>query len=395
MPGCRSVSIGILVDTGPLDEGELNAGLAHLVEHSLFLGTSSRTSGEIARMIDTMGGRIAAFTGRDYTCFTCVVMDDHRTYVLDLLSDLLLNSVFPEEQLEHEKSVILNESYLAKDNPHERADSLLRATMWPDHPLGRAIEGDSDSVTTLTREDVIYFLHAHYLPDRITIGVAGNLEHQDIVAQVRDCFWRLGGESTDYRRPSPPTFYSGFVSEPSSASQAYFSVGIKAPVYNFSNRYHIHLLNTILGGGLSSRLFRSLRNERGLVYDIHSEYLAYRDAGSIVISGNARPEMVFDIVDEVMSIVQKLTDGSEPCLEEELWQAKMYNIGQHHIDSEDPFTRMSRLLTQLYYFNQIISTEAVIRGIEEVTSESLATLCDELYMVEENLIAGAVVGGTG
>lgn len=391
MTESRSIAIGIMVQAGPRDEGESKAGLAHLLEHALFHGTSSRSSSDIARMIDTMGGRVAAFTGRDYTCFSSVVMDDHRTYVFDVLSDMFLNSVFPEKKLEYEKSIIINECEMSRDHPSEYALSMLKTAIWPGHPLGRSIEGNASTIGELSREDVIYFLHNHYLPNRMVIAIAGNLDHEDIIAQVRDCFWRLSGHAPIVK-PEPIAFNSGFVREHLACKQAYFSVGIEAPRYNHANRYPIHLFSTVLGGGMSSRLYRKLREEKGLVYDIHSEYHAYLEAGALVISGSSQPETVFDVVDEVISTVQEMADASVPVNDEELWQAKLYNIGQHHIDSEDPYTRMSRLLTQHFYFGRLLPVQEVVDGLEGVSTASISAACEEAFSSFSDKVAAAVVG---
>ena len=394
MEGSRSIAIGVMVKTGPRDEDPDKSGLAHLLEHALFHGTSSRTSGEIARMVDTMGGRVGAFTGRDYTCFSAVVMDDHRTYVFDLLSDMLLNSIFPEQKLEHEKNVIISECEMEKDHPGERSLSLLKSTMWKDHPLGRAIEGSSQTIAGLTREDVIYFLHNTYLPNRITIAVTGNLDHDDIVAQVRDCFWRLSGHA-EVDSPGKTAFTNSFVREERDSSQAYFSVGLQAPSYDHPQRYPVHILNTVLGGGLSSRLYRKIREDKGLVYDIHSEYHAYMETGALIMSGSSRPEVVFDVVDEVISTLHDMVSGVDPVSEEELWQAKLYNVGQHHIDSEDPYTRMSRLLTQHFYFGRVLPAQEVIKGLESVSTESIETVCGDLFTPFTDQVAASVVGPLG
>ncbi len=391
MPGSRAVAIGILIDAGPRDETEDQAGLAHLVEHVLFHGTSSRNSSDIARIVDTMGGRVTAFTGRDYTCLSALVMDDHRTYALDLFADMLLNSIFPEDKLQKEKQVIINEQEMLADLPQEQVQSLLKSTIWPNHPLGRPIEGDVQTVASLSREDVIYFLHSNYLPDRMIIAFAGNLEHEDIVAQVRDCFWRLSGRSVA-RRFETATFRSGFSRHASSGSRATFAVGVEAPVYDSVERYGIHLLNTVLGGGMSSRLYRVLREERGHVYDIHSAYHAYVDGGVLVTSGSCRAAQVYDVVDEIIDVSGSLLSGTQPVREEELWQARLYNIGQYHIDSEDPFVRMSRLLTQLFYFKRVISRQEIVSGLEKTDPAALAEMCRDCFGTYTEKVAACVIG---
>lgn len=391
MPGSRSIAVGILISAGPRDEQSDKAGLAHLVEHALFHGTSSRGELEISRVIDTMGGRISAFTGRDYTCFSAVVMDDHITYILDLFSDLLLNSIFPEERLEHEKQVILAELAAGQDNPQERVLDLLKSSVWRDHALGRSIEGTAETIGGFTREDVIYFLHSNYLPNRISIALAGNLQHEDIVAQTRDCFWRFFGHAERVVAP-PEAFVAGTFSEQNASMQAYFALGVPAPAYAHEDRYGIHLLNTILGGGLSSRLYRKLREEHGLVYSIHSEYHAYLDAGMIVVSGCTMPESLERTIRLAGEETMDLLSRRRPALAEELWQAQLYTVGQHYIDSEDPYTRMSRLLTQIYYFNRVIPNAEIVRSLEGVSEASLAGICERSFSSGTETLALALYG---
>ena len=391
MPHSRSIAVGILVSAGPRDEQADKAGLAHFVEHALFHGTSSRGEMEISRIIDTMGGRISAFTGRDYTCYSALVMDDHITYILDLFSDLLLNSIFPEERLEHEKQVILNELASGQDNPQERVLDLLKSSVWPNHALGRSIEGTPETISGFTREDLIYFLHITYLPNRISIAMAGHLQHEDVVAQVRDCFWRFFGQAERIiDRPGP--FIPGTFTEENACMQAYFAMGVPAPAYSHADRYGIHLLNTILGGGLSSRLYRTLREEHGLVYGIHSEYHAYLDAGMIVVSGSTLPEGLEKTLELVVDEVTGLLSLTRPADVEEVWQAQLYTIGQHHIDSEDPYTRMSRLLTQIYYFNRVIPNEEIVRSLQGLTDVSLSEICQRTFANITDTFAVALCG---
>lgn len=391
MPYSRSIAVGILVSAGPRDEQDDKAGLAHLVEHALFHGTSCRGELEISRLIDTMGGRISVFTGRDYTCFSAIVMDDHITYILDLFSDLLLNSIFPEERLENEKQVILTELATGHDIPQERVLALLKSSVWPDHALGRQIEGSEDSLRRLTREDVIYFLHGNYLPNRISIAMAGNLQHEDVVAQTRDCFWRLFGQAERVVE-APGPFVPGTFVEENSSMQAYFALGFPAPPYSHPDRYGIHLLNTILGGGLSSRLYRRLREEQGLVYSIHSDYHAYLDAGMIVVSGSTLPDGLAKTVRLVKKVATGLLSLAEPAEAEEIWQAQLFAVGQHHLDSEDPYTRMSRLLTQMYYFNRSIPAEEIVANLEGLTRNALAEISERSFASVEDQLALAVNG---
>jgi predicted Zn-dependent peptidase len=391
MPGMRSVALGILVDAGPRDEAPHQGGLAHLTEHVMFQGTASQDAVKIARLIDVAGGQMGAFTARDYTCYSATILDDYLTYITDLLGDILLNSTFPPEGVEREKRAILREMDAHRDSPPHRAEALLKAAVWPDHPLGGPIEGRPDTLLPLTREDVIYFVHENYLPDRMIVAAAGHVDHDDFVAQVRDAFWRLRGES----RPAPSRpcrFRPGVVIEHAPISQVYFSLAIEAGRYADPNRYGLHLLNNLLGGGMSSRLFRRIREERGLVYDIHSEYHAYRDGGMLVVEGSAAPEHLIPVLAGTLFEMGRLVEWDDPIDEEELWKAKMQTRGQHLIASENSHTRMSRLATQELYFGRHVPAEEILDQIEEVDCDSLRDLARRELGPSLGRLALAVVG---
>jgi len=391
MPGKRSISIGVLIDAGPRDETPDQNGLAHLVEHVMFSGTSSRDATQIARLMDEAGGNMGAFTARDYTCYSATVLDDYFTYALDLLGDLLLNSIFPPNSLESEKNAILREIDSTGDMPAEQAHSLLKAFTWPDHPLGRCITGRPDTVRSLTREDVIFFVHEHYLPDRIIVAAAGNVNHRDFVAQVRDAFWRMMGQSQSTIE-SPPTFKSGTILDPKPVSQAYFSLGIQALPYADPDRYGLHVLNNVLGGGISSRLFRRIRDKRGLVYYIGSEYHAYRDDGMLVVEGCTAPENILQVLGMILHELWKLFSAEEPVDEEELWKAKMHIRSQHLISGEISNTRMNRLATQELYFGRHIPDKDILAQIDAIQTPMLQCLADGVLREALSRATIAVVG---
>jgi predicted Zn-dependent peptidase len=341
--------------------------------------------------MDSAGGQMGAFTGRDYTCYTATVLDDYRTYALDLLSDLLLNSIYPEENIEREKGAIMREIDIANDVPSEKVNSQLKSHVWNSHPLGRPIFGWPDTVKPLTREDIIYFVHKHYLPNRIIVAAAGNLEHNDFVSQVRDCFWSMMGESKPTDNGSPP-FNAGVTIEHASVSQAYFSLGIRAFPYAHSDRYGLHLLNAILGGGISSRLYRRMREERGLVYEIGSQYHAYDDDGVLIIEGSTTPEHLMQVLGLTLVELWRLITLDEPADEEEMWKAKMQIKGQHIISGEITSTRMSQLATQELYFGRHITAEEIIREMDMVGNDLLKRMASEFLIASLKDAAIAIVG---
>jgi predicted Zn-dependent peptidase len=391
IPGQRSISMGILIDAGPRDEGPAQSGLAHLVEHMMFSGTSSRNASQIARFMDEAGGHMGAFTARDYTCYSATVLDEYFTYALDLLGDILLNSIFPPANLEREKSAILREMESAGDMPSQQAHDLLKAFAWPDHYLGRPVAGWVETINSLTREDVIYFVHEHYLPDRLIVAAAGNIDHGDFVAQVRDAFWRLIGKSLP-ATTALPAHRAGVTLVHMPVSLAYFSLGIRACPYAHPDRYKLHILNNILGGGISSRLHRRLREKRGLVYHISSEYHAYRNDGMLVIEGSTVPENILPVISLVVEEIRKLISSDEPVAEEELWKAKMHIRGQHLIAGENTNTRMSRLAVQELYFGRQLPDEEILAEIDAIHVAKLQSLAEAVLGDALGRATVAVVG---
>jgi predicted Zn-dependent peptidase len=378
MPEVRSLALGVIIDAGPQDEAAEHAGLAHLCEHLIFQGTSNRNAAAIAQLMDLAGGHVGGFTARDYTCYFAHLLDEHYTYGLDLLGDLCLNSIFPEESVRREKEAIVHEIEADQDQPIERAHQLLKNQIWGGHALGRPIAGTPETLRGLTREDIIYFAQGQYLPNRIIIAAAGNLDHEDFTAQARDAFWRLLGEGTARHRPAVE-HRPGLVIEERPVNQAYFCLSIPAPAFCHESRYRWHVLNNLLGGGISSRLYRTLREERGLVYAVGSEYQAYRDAGLLVIEGSTAPEHVLQVLSIILLRLGRLAFGLEPASDEEAWRANLQLRRQHLLAGESTGTRMSRLATQELYFGRHLSAEEILAHIEAVDEGDLNQLAaDEL-----------------
>lgn len=373
MPGVRSLAIGILVDAGPADEGTGQAGLAHLAEHLMFQGTASRSALDIARLMDDAGGGVGGFVTRDYTCYHATVLDDYCYHALDLLGDALLNSTFPEAAVEHQKEAILCELQAELDQPAARAQLLAKALSWPGHWLGRSIAGSAASLRRLTREDVIYFTGSTYTPDRMLITAAGNLVHSDFVAQARDAFWRLLG-TRQSSLPAKPPSGGGVCLHRLPSAQAYFSLALKAFAFGAAERYALHVLSRLLGGGTSSRLFRSAREERGLAYAIGSEVHAYRPGGVLVIEGAAAAEDFVSLLRLTLITLGQLASGEAKPTEDEVARAKTALLNTQLIASESVFTRMSRLATQQFYLGRPLRPAELTLGIERVTATGLAEL---------------------
>lgn len=391
IPHVRSLSMGVLMDTGIMDEPESKNGLAHLTEHLLFRGTSNRNSMQIARFMDEAGGQMGGFVTRDYSCYTATVLDDYRTFAIELLGDILLNSLFDSEDIEREKRTIIREIENAQDLPDQRADGRLKSHAWAGHYLGKSINGTPGAVNRMTRNDVTRFVDTNYLPDRTVIAAAGNVDHEDFVSQVQDSFWKMNGKSV-LRKRSAPHFHAGVTVEHVAVSQVYFSIGIRTYAYAHPQRYDVHVLNKIIGGGISSRLFRRIREERGLVYDIRSEYQAYHDDGLIVIEASTSPEYAMDVMVLVLMEIFNTFSNEDPIDDDELWKAKMQIRGQHLISAESSNTQMSRLATQELYFGRHISSKNILAAIDDVSRSSVTTLSQEILLPAFKNAAVAVVG---
>lgn len=375
-PQARSVTMGLLVEAGSSVEPEHQRGLAHLLEHMIFQGTSNRDGLEIARLMDSAGGRMGAFTSRDYTCYYAQILADYVPYALDLFGDLLLNPVFDPDALEREKRAIQCEWQSGQDNPEQRVHEIMRDTLWPDHALGRPILGTLDGLESLAREDLIYFLHTHYQPNRIVVAAAGNLHHDDFVAQVRDGFWRLLGERAA-TPVQPPVAQPALVLQTAPSAQSYFSLGLQTAPFASEHRATLHVLNAILGGGISSRLFIRLREQLGLVYDVTSTYDAWRDAGLWTLEGSTTTDALPVAVEALLNEVTSLLDGSRPIDVEELHRAKVRLAAQIQLAAEDTHTLMSRLATQELYFGRFFDEESLLQDLEAVCLDTLQAWIDE------------------
>lgn len=371
LPGVRSTALGVLVDVGSANEPDHLAGISHLCEHLVFQGTSNRSALEISRLMDGAGGRVGGFTTRDYTCYFALVLGDYLTYAVDLLGDLLLNPVFPEDALAHQKGAVLCEIEAAADSPSALCHDLMKAIAWPDHPLGRPLTGTARTVGAIGREDLIYFLHDHYLPNRIIVSAAGALDHDDVVACVRDAFWRLLGERPPQPAPSLAVVQSGVRLRTHGGSQAYFSLAFEAPAYTAPERYMMHALAQVFGGGLSSRLFRSLREEQGWVFDVSASYQAYRDGGLFVVEGSTVPENLMPVLGRIYDSIEGLASWTEPIDADEMARFKTQLKAQILLAGEDTHSVMSRLATQELYFGHFETEIQTLVHLESIDEQSM------------------------
>jgi predicted Zn-dependent peptidase len=377
MPGVRSLTIGVLIDAGSKDEPVEINGVAHCIEHMLFKGTTLRDAASLARMIDLAGGQLGAFTARDYTCLYAAVLDDYRTFALDIFGDILLHSRFDEDSLRREKAAISQELEAGEEHPAKLTQEILKQTAWSGHPLGHNIYGRRESVARLTRPALLEFFQKHYRGERIIVSAAGNLEHDDFVTQVNDALWALPGSVAAVPAGRTPRFQAKVELRQRDSSQVYFALGAPAPLYTSPDRYSVFVLNALLGAGMSSRLYQQVRDERGWVYEIGSNYHPYRDGGMLVVEGFTTLENLLPVVETVVEQLINLL--SEPVSDEELWRAKEYLRGEILISAEASNSRMSQLATQEFYFGRFLPLEELVEGVRQVQAHDVQALADKMF----------------
>lgn len=387
---CAAVSI--LINASPKDEEEHQSGLAHLTEHALFLGTPQRSASDLARLIDSAGGCFGAFTAPDYTCFYAHVLEDYASYAFDMMGDILVASDVPDELLEREKQVIRQEIAGVADSHEEILLELTKNALWPNDELSRSITGDEENVLELGRSDVLDFIRDYYTPDQIIVAAAGAIDHHSIVEQTQDAFWMLEGKQPE-NSPSPPTVGGGGVQvETRPSTHCSFSVAIPTPAYAHDSRFPLHVINNLLGGGLSSRLYRALREAKGLVYSIQSEVLAYRRAGMLVARGTTTQENLVPCVVGVLNELMQLAVGESPVDDEELWVSKRQVRSQSQLATDLVSNRVARISTQQYHFGERISDEQILTAIDQVTIDDVQNVSRQILLSGLARLCISVVG---
>ncbi|MBI5748579.1 MAG: insulinase family protein, partial [Nitrospinae bacterium] len=289
IPYLRSVSIGIWINSGSRDEEDKNSGISHFLEHLAFKGTEKRSARQIAFEMDSIGGQIDAFTSREYTCYSAKVLDEHLPVAIDLLSDILLNSTLKPADIDKERQVILEEVKFVEDNPADYIYDLLYQSVWSSHPLGRSILGNPESIERIDRNKLVNHLDNHYIPKNIIIAVAGNINEDRLKELLEKAFGSLNKNASSSRE-APPEIKRNFIIKERELEQVHFCLGTKGLRSADDNRFEGYLLNTILGGSMSSRLFQKIREDYGLAYSIHSFISPYADTGLLGIYAGTSAE---------------------------------------------------------------------------------------------------------
>jgi len=377
MPYVRSATLGIWADVGSAAERREQRGISHLVEHMLFKGTSRRSAREIAETMDGVGGNLNAFTDKEATCYYAKVIDRHVPLAIDVLADMFLHSTLADEELIKEQKVVLEEIRMYDDSPDDTLHDLFVRTMWQGSSLGEPTIGYPDTVPALISDDLRAHLRERYAPNRIVFAAAGNVDHDAIVELVERGFADFGGE-TAAPIPERPALTPATLVRRKDTEQAYIMLGTQGLASRDERRYALSVLDTVLGGGMSSRLFQEVREKRGLAYSVFSFGQAYRDAGLFGVSAGTSPESAQECIDV---IVAELADfaASGPT-EAEASLAREHIKGSLTLSLESSSSRMLRLGRNELDLGRYVPIEEVEARIDAVTVDDVAALARELFV---------------
>ena len=387
MPHVRSVAIGIWLTRGSRHEPAAHAGIAHFVEHMLFKGTDTRSAEDIAQAIDSIGGQLDAFTAKEYASYYIKVLDEHLPLAIDILSDIVRNPAFSPEDIEREKKVVLEEIKMVEDTPDDLVHELFTQGFWENHPLGRPILGTKETVEGLNCELLRDYFRNAYTAKNLIVSAVGNLEHERVRELVEEKFGSLvePGESI---RDEAPRVVPKILVRNKELEQSHVCLGVGSYAQDHDDRYASYVLNTLLGGSMSSRLFQNVREKRGLAYAVFSGLSAYRDAGNITIYAGCANEAVDEVIGLCVEELRVLKQTPVP--DAELRRAKDHLKGSLLLSLENTASRMSHLARQEIYFDRHFGLDETLSGVESVTTDDLQRVAQDLF--SNGSLAATVLG---
>jgi predicted Zn-dependent peptidase len=380
MQHIRSASIGIWLETGSRDEDSHSNGISHFIEHMLFKGTKHRSAEQIARQVDSIGGNMDAFTAKECICFSVKVLDEHVPIALDILSDLVLHPTFDAEDITRERGVILEEIKMDEDNPDYLVNEIFTQNFWKDHPLGKPILGTKETVKRFERQAVLDAYAPRFAPGNIIVSAAGNLDHDRFVELVSKHFEHIKPLKNGFHSAAPKVVSRIILRNKKALEQVQLCIGVPSHPIAHEKRHAGYILNTLLGGGMSSRLFQNIRERQGLAYSIYSDLNPYRDTGVLTVYAGTSRESAVKVVQSVVSEFRRLK--TEPVPAEELRRSKDQLKGSLMLSLESSTARMSNLARQEMYFDRFYDLDELIEKIEAVTVEDLQSLAQEFFKTE-------------
>ena len=381
IPYVKSISLGVWINAGSRIENENISGVSHFIEHMLFKGTTNRTSKQLASEIDNLGGQINAFTSKECTCYYVKLLDSHIDIGIDVLSDMILNSKFNEDDLDKERSVIIEELKMYEDSPEDLAYDLLTENIYMNDPLGMNIIGTEASLKRLNRENLLDYFNKYYVPNNSVISISGNFNFDEIVNKIENKFknWKQREVNIDINKAE---FKSCFLTKNKDTEQVNLAMSLEAvPLENDKEVYALAVINTVFGGSISSRLFQKIREEKGLVYSIYSSQSLYRKCGELGIfasMSNEHLKEVYDSIIEEIKYMKKyyLTDS-------EIKESKEQLKGSYILGLESTSSRMMSIGRALLLNNKVESTDDILESIENVDKETVKKVIDKIFNVDK------------
>jgi len=376
IPTVRSVALGIWIGTGSKYENAEVNGISHFIEHMLFKGTTARSAKQIAESFDQIGGHVNAFTSKEYTCYYARVLDEHAPVALDILSDMYFNSVFDEQELQKEKNVVIEEIRMYDDTPDDLVHDLVAKACYETHPLGYSILGTEDVLNQITREDIHRYIEARYTPEQTVITVAGNVTDK-LLGEITRYFSGYKRTTKELTPDVKPNFTAGSIWRKKDTEQAHLCLSFPGYDVGHEDIYSLILMNNVLGGSMSSRLFQEVREERGLAYSVYSYHSAFKNSGTFTLYTGTATKQLEEVYNVMMNTVAALRDGGIST--EELKKGKEQLKGSLMLSLESTSSRMSRLGKNELLLSRHLDLDEIIQRVEAVTVESVKKVAEEIF----------------
>lgn len=385
IPYVKSISIGLWIETGSKDETIINSGISHFIEHMLFKGTATRSAKDIADLIDGIGGQINAFTSKECTCYYVKVLDSHYDLAIDLLADMLFHSKFDTIEIDKERSVILEEISMYEDSPEDLAHDLLSHTLFKDHPLGYPILGTEESLNRIDREVLMDYMKTHYIPQKTVISVVGNFDQDQLMKAIEAKFNQWQGELREQGPKNELTYNYQFNQRVKDIEQTHLCIGFKGVNLGKREQYPLLIVNNILGGSMSSRLFQKIREDKGLAYSVYSYPSFYKEGGLLTIYAGMNPNQLEEVSQLIQEEIALLVQHG--LTEDELHKAKEQLKGNYIIGLESTSSRMTSIGKSELLLGRIYSPKEVLQLIDDISMESINEIIAEVLQLDSLAVA--------
>ena len=384
----KSVSLGLWVNVGSRDEERPENGISHFIEHMTFKGTRDRSSLQIAKDLDAIGGLSNAFTGKENTCFHARILGKHFGLLSDILSDIFLNSTFDPDDMERERQVILQEISMVEDSPSDNIHELFNGLFWLDQPMGMSTLGTGETVSAIKKENILKYINKFYVPERIIVAAAGNVDHKSMVANFEPLFESMTDGGKPYPERSALSSNAGVSIHFKDMEQVHICLGGEAVSQASDERFAYAILNTILGGNMSSRLFQEIREKRGLAYSVYSFVSSYTDSGLLGVYVATDSRNVNSALDAIQAEIKKISKGE--LSDSDLVAAKDHLIDGVYLASESTDNRMMRIAKNEFIFERYIDYDELVSNLENVTVDQVVEVAGNIF--QENKVTLATLG---